>query len=55
MRLDPNTSRAGYQAQHIIPKEFKNHPILKKIGIDLDDASVRTEDFLRRMLERYGY
>ncbi|MBU5470492.1 hypothetical protein KQI85_08905 [Falcatimonas sp. MSJ-15] len=30
MRLDPNTSRAGYQAQHIIPKEFKNHPILKK-------------------------
>ncbi|MBD5134346.1 MAG: hypothetical protein HDT39_00075 [Lachnospiraceae bacterium] len=39
MGLDPNTSRAGYQAQHIIPKELKEHPILQKIGMDLDDAS----------------
>ncbi len=29
----------GYQAHHIIPKELSNHPILKKMGIDLDDSS----------------
>lgn len=29
----------GYQAQHIIPVELKKHPILKKIGMSLDDAS----------------
>ncbi|SEQ43960.1 A nuclease family of the HNH/ENDO VII superfamily with conserved AHH [Lachnospiraceae bacterium RM5] len=29
----------GYQAQHIIPAELKKHPILKKIGMNLDDAS----------------
>lgn len=29
----------GYQAQHIIPVELKKHPVLKKIGISLDDAS----------------
>lgn len=39
MGLDPNTSRTGYQAQHIIPKELRNHPILQKIGMDLDNAS----------------
>ncbi|CAN7330527.1 hemagglutinin repeat-containing protein [Pseudomonas brassicacearum] len=32
-------SWAGYQAQHLIPSELKNHPILKKVGIDLDDSS----------------
>ena len=26
----------NYQAQHIIPKELRNHPILQKIGIHLD-------------------
>lgn len=39
MGLDPDTSRAGYQAQHIIPKELREHPIIQKIGMDLDDAS----------------
>lgn len=29
----------GYQAQHIIPAELSEHPILKKIGIDLDHFS----------------
>ncbi|MGW6665810.1 MULTISPECIES: AHH domain-containing protein [Peribacillus] len=28
-----------YQAQHIIPKEFRSHPVLIKIGMDMDDAS----------------
>jgi filamentous hemagglutinin len=35
-RSDPWT---GYQAQHRIPSELKSHSILKKVGIDLDDAS----------------
>ena len=39
MGLDPDTSRTGYQAQHIIPKELRNHPVIQKIGMDLDDAS----------------
>ena len=39
MGLKPNTSRKGYQAQHIIPKSLSKHPVLKKIGMDLDDAS----------------
>lgn len=29
----------GYQAQHIIPAELKKHPILRKIGMSLDDAA----------------
>ncbi len=29
----------GYQAQHIIPSQLSNHPVLQKIGINLDDAS----------------
>ncbi len=29
----------NYQAQHIIPKELANHPVLKKIGIHLDHYS----------------
>lgn len=32
-------SWSGYQAQHLIPSELKRHPILEKVGIDLDDAS----------------
>ena len=39
MGLSKNTSSKGYQAQHIIPHEMANHPILQKIGMDLDDAS----------------
>ena len=29
----------GYQAQHIIPAQMTDHPVLKKIGMDLDDVS----------------
>lgn len=29
----------GYQAQHIIPVEMANHPVIKKIGMDLDHQS----------------
>lgn len=28
-----------YQAQHIIPSEMASHPVLQKIGMNLDDAS----------------
>ena len=30
MGLDPNSPRTGYQAQHIIPKELRDHPVIKK-------------------------
>ncbi len=39
MGLPRDTKRSGYQAQHIIPVEAKDHPVIKKIGMDLDDAS----------------
>ena len=39
MGLPRGTNWRGYQAQHIIPAEMANHPVLQKIGIDLDDAS----------------
>ena len=39
MGLPRTTSRTPYQAMHIIPKELRNHPVLKKIGMNLDDAS----------------
>ncbi|KYD06491.1 T7SS effector LXG polymorphic toxin [Bacillus atrophaeus] len=39
MGLPRSTKRTPYQAQHIIPKEFRSHPVLKKIGMDMDDAS----------------
>lgn len=29
----------GYQAQHIIPVQMSSHPVLQKIGMNLDDAS----------------
>ena len=29
----------GYQAQHIIPVEMHSHPVLQKIGMDMNDAS----------------
>lgn len=34
-----STKWTGYQAQHIIPAEMAEHPVLQKIGMDLDDAS----------------
>ncbi|MEG2292870.1 MAG: AHH domain-containing protein [Carnobacterium sp.] len=30
---------SGYQAQHIIPSELGNHSVIKKMGMDLDDAT----------------
>src|SRR5215471_10599522 len=29
----------GYQAQHIIPSELSRHPVLLRIGMELDHAS----------------
>ncbi|MBE2978193.1 T7SS effector LXG polymorphic toxin [Priestia megaterium] len=39
MGLPRSTKRTPYQAQHVIPKEFRSHPIIKKIGMDMDHAS----------------
>lgn len=39
MGLPKTTSRKGYQAQHIIPAGSRTHPVLMKIGMDLDHAS----------------
>lgn len=47
MMSDMNISRkqnwgsSGYQAHHIIPKgkEISSHPVIQKIGMDMDDAS----------------
>lgn len=39
MGLSRRTKWKGYQAQHIIPVELRDHPALRKIGFDLDDAS----------------
>ncbi|HET9954528.1 MAG TPA: RHS repeat-associated core domain-containing protein, partial [Polyangiaceae bacterium] len=39
MGMARNTRRAGYQAQHVIPSELRNHPVLRALGMDLDDAS----------------
>jgi hypothetical protein len=30
---------SGYQAHHIIPKQLENHPIIKKMGMELDNPS----------------
>ncbi|MBD5512704.1 MAG: hypothetical protein HDR08_15875 [Lachnospiraceae bacterium] len=39
MDLPRGTNWPDYQAQHIIPAEMADHPVLQKIGMDLDDAS----------------
>jgi len=39
MGLSRSTTWRGYQAQHIIPAEMASHPIIQKIGMNLDDAS----------------
>ena len=39
MGLPRGTNWTGHQAQHIIPAEMANHPVLQRIGMDLDDAS----------------
>ncbi len=39
MGLSRRTKWKGYQSQHIIPVELRDHPVLKKMGFDLDAAS----------------
>ncbi|MBO4476759.1 MAG: AHH domain-containing protein [Lachnospiraceae bacterium] len=39
MGLPKRTIVKNYQAQHIIPAELRNHPIIRKIGMDFDDAT----------------
>ncbi len=39
MGLKRSTKWTGYQAQHIIPSEMANNPVIQKIGMNLDDAS----------------
>lgn len=39
MNVSKETKWSGYQAQHIIPSDIKNHPVIQKIGMDPDDAS----------------
>lgn len=60
MGLPRGTSWPRYQAQHIIPAEMANHPVLQKIGMDLDDASnglfLRTPaDDISAMSRHSGY
>ncbi len=45
MGLKRSTKWSGYQAQHVIPVEMADHPIIKKIGMGMDDA--RNGIFLR--------
>ena len=48
MGLKRSTKWSGYQAQHVIPAEMANNPVIQKIGMNLDDASngifLRTPD-----------
>lgn len=39
MGVSKKSKWTNYQAQHIIPKELANHPVLKKIGMHLDHYS----------------
>ena len=60
MGLKRSTKWTGYQAQHIIPAEMADNPILKKIGMNLDDATngilLRTPDAeLSAMSRHRGY
>ena len=58
--LPRGTNWTGHQAQHIIPVEMANHPVLQRIGMDLDDASnglfLRTPaDDISAMSRHRGY
>ena len=60
MGLPRGTNWKGHQAQHIIPAEMANHPVLQRIGMDLDDASnglfLRTPaDDISAMSRHRGY
>ena len=39
MGLGRSQTWKGYQAQHVIPSEVRSHPVIQKIGMDLDHAS----------------
>jgi hypothetical protein len=39
MGLKRNQKWSGYEAHHVIPSDFIDHAVLKKIGMDLDHAS----------------
>ena len=39
MGLPRGTNWTGHQAQHIIPVEMADHPVLQRNVMDLDDAS----------------
>ncbi|MEQ1963126.1 AHH domain-containing protein [Xenorhabdus khoisanae] len=39
MGLPRSTKWSGYQAHHVIPKQYASHPVLKKIKYDIDNAA----------------
>lgn len=39
MGLPRSLQWTGYQAQHIIPGEMFNHPVIIKIGMDINHAN----------------
>ncbi|MDA2311166.1 WXG100 family type VII secretion target [Bacillus cereus] len=39
MGLRRSTKWSGYQAQHIIPSDMADNPVIKKIGMNFDDSS----------------
>lgn len=60
MGLKRSTKWTGNQAQHIIPADMADNPILQKIGMNLDDATngilLRTPDAdLSAMSRHRGY
>lgn len=60
MGLKRSTKWTGHQAQHIIPAEMSDNPIIKKIGMNLDDSTngilLRTPDAkLSAMSKHRGY
>ncbi|KAF0821907.1 hypothetical protein KIS1582_4344 [Cytobacillus firmus] len=39
MGIPRSTSWKGYQAQHIIPSQLNKHPVIKKIGMEMNDST----------------
>ncbi|WP_438347712.1 AHH domain-containing protein [Paenibacillus sp. FA6] len=50
MGVARTTKRTPYQAQHVIPAEFSEHPVLQKVGMDMDHAS---NGFFLRVPDEY--
>jgi RHS repeat-associated protein len=60
MGLKRSTKWTGHQAQHIIPAEMTDNPVIQKIGMNLDDATngifLRTPDSSVSAMSRHrGY